>query len=53
MVDAVLEIAKMLLTAYFSYARLNGATDEEIERIYSQVKASFKTNTPDQLEDIE
>ena len=52
MSTAVLEIAKMLLGAYFSYARLNNATEEEIGAIYESEKDKFMKNEPSKLEDV-
>jgi hypothetical protein len=51
MVGPILEIAKLLLGAYFSYAKLNGATDEEIEALYQDEKKNFDENKPDFLPD--
>ena len=51
MTEAVLEIAKMLLGAYFSYARLQGVTDEEISELYQKEKDKFDDNNPSDLPD--
>ena len=53
MTAAILEIAKMLLGAYFSYARLNGATEEEIDTLYKEGKEEFLTNTSDKLVNVD
>lgn len=52
MTGTILEIAKLLLGAYFSYAKLNGATEAEVDELYKSGKAVFIQNTPDKLEDI-
>ena len=48
----ILAIAKVLISAYFSFVRLNGATEEEIDQIYKEEKEKFQNNTPDKLEDV-
>jgi hypothetical protein len=52
MTEAILEIAKMLLSAYFSFARLNGASEEELSELYQKEKEKFDINSPDKLEDV-
>lgn len=49
MTGAILEIAKLLLSTYFSYARLNNATEEEINRLYKEEKTKFLQNKPGKL----
>lgn len=49
---AAVEIAKMLLSAYFSFAKLQGATDDELRDIYNEARTTFDQNTPNQLEDV-
>ena len=51
MTGAILEVAKMLLGAYFSYARLQGATEEELEALYQTEKDEFDKNNPLDLPD--
>lgn len=49
---AIVEILKLMLSAYFSLAKVNNATEEELEQIYNDEKAKFNKNTPDKLEDV-
>ena len=53
MTGTILEIAKLLLGAYFSYAKLNGASEAEVDELYKTEKSEFIKNTPDKLEDME
>ena len=48
---AVTEFGKLLLTAYFSYMRQQGASDEEIDRLYVDSKVKFQKNDPANLPD--
>jgi len=51
MTGAILEVAKLMLSAYFSYARLQGASDEELDGLYSAEKEKFNNNNPLDLPD--
>lgn len=48
----VVEVAKVLLSGYFSYVKQNGLTDDEIKELYETEKAAFNTNDPAALEDV-
>ena len=52
MTASILEIAKLLLGAYFAFARLNGVTEEEIKKLYDDEKKKFEMNSPDKLENV-
>lgn len=47
----ILEGAKLFLSAYFGYMRLQGKTEEEIQAVYDLAKADFDNNDPTKLED--
>lgn len=49
---AAIEIAKLILGAYFSFAKLQGATDEDLEALYKTEKDEFDSNNPSDLEDV-
>ena len=48
----VAEVAKILLQGYFSYLRQQGATPEQIDQLYSEEKAQFEANNPDDIPDV-
>lgn len=52
MTPAVVELLKMSLSVYFAFARMNGATEEQLDVIYKEEKKKFLVNSPDQLEDV-
>jgi len=49
MTGTILAIAKLLLSAYFSYARLNNATEEELNSLFEEEKVKFLQNEPSKL----
>ena len=48
----ILELAKLTIQTYFSYMKIAGKTDEEIEEIYSEEKAKFTANKPEDLPEV-
>lgn len=52
MTKAVIEIAKLLLTAYFSFAKLQGASEAELDDLYGTAKDEFDQNDPGKLEGL-
>jgi hypothetical protein len=46
------EVAKVLLTGYFTYMRDKGLNEQEIEELYQKTKLEFLQNDPANLEDI-
>lgn len=52
MTAAAIEVAKLLLSAYFSFAKIQGATEEQLKQIYKDARADFDKNDPTALEDV-
>jgi len=52
MTGTILEIAKLLLGAYFTYARLNDASEEELNSLFEEEKAKFLQNKPSELPEV-
>jgi len=52
MTEAAIAIAKLLLSAYFSFAKLQGASEEELNALYSSAKDEFDKNDPNALEKV-
>jgi len=52
MTAAIVELLKLSLGVYFTLAKMNGATEEELDAIYQDEKDKFAQNTPDKLEDV-
>jgi len=48
----VIEVAKVLLTGYMTYAKQKGLTEEEMEGIYEEAKLTFSKNDPSNLIDV-
>lgn len=48
----VAEVAKLLLTGYFTYAKQQGLSEDETKEIYEESKETFDGNSPEQLEDV-
>lgn len=48
----IAEVAKLLLTGYFTYTKQQGLSEEETQKVYNESKAEFEGNTPDKLEDV-
>lgn len=49
---AIVELLKLSLNVFFSLAKMNNATAEELDAIYAEEKDKFEVNTPDKLEDV-
>ena len=52
MTPAILELLKLSIGVYFSIAKMNGATEAELEAIYQEEKDNFNDNNPSALEDV-
>lgn len=52
MTAAVIELLKLSLSIYFSVAKMNNATEAELDAIYQTEKDKFKVNTPNKLDDV-
>jgi maleate cis-trans isomerase len=52
MTPAILELLKLSISVYFSVAKMNNVSEEELEEIFKEEKEKFSQNTPDQLEDV-
>jgi len=50
--EMVVEIAKVLITSYFTYAKEKGLSKEQINNLYLQIKYEFEENNPDKLEEV-
>lgn len=48
----ITEVAKILLTGYFTYARQQGMNKTELDRLYWDTKEEFLLNDPKNLEDM-
>lgn len=46
------EVAKLLLSGYFAFAKQKGLSDEQTLELYESSKKEFEENTPDKLEKI-
>lgn len=49
---AIVELLKLSIGVYFSIAKMNGATEAEIDAIYNKEKDEFNKNVPSNLEDV-
>lgn len=52
MTAAIVELLKLSIGVYFSIAKMNGATEEEIDNLYKDEKKTFLENHPSKLEDV-
>ena len=52
MSPAVIELLKLSIGVYFSIAKMNNATEEELDALYKEEKRKFNENHPSQLEDV-
>jgi len=52
MTTAIVELLKLSLSIYFSVARMNNATESELDAIYQEEKDKFIQNSPSHLEDV-
>jgi hypothetical protein len=46
------EVSKGILNIYFANMKIQGKTDEEIDRFFFEEKARFKDNAPSTLPDV-
>ncbi len=49
---AIVELLKLSIGVYFSIAKMNGATEAELDAIYQNEKDKFNQNDPRYLEDV-
>ncbi|MCP4650401.1 MAG: hypothetical protein GY853_10030 [PVC group bacterium] len=52
MTQAIVELLKLSIGVYFSIAKMNNATEEELDAIYQEEKGKFANNDPSKLEDV-
>lgn len=52
MTKVAIEVAKLLLSAYFSFAKVSGATEEQLKQIYKDARTEFEFNDPNALEEV-
>jgi len=52
MTVAIVELLKLSLSIYFSVAKMNNATEAELDAIYQEEKDKFNDNNPNHLEDV-
>ncbi|MDA3790507.1 MAG: hypothetical protein PF503_18695 [Desulfobacula sp.] len=50
--DLIMEVSKLLLTGYFTYAKQKGLSEQEAEKAYRESRAQFAKNIPGNLEDV-
>jgi len=48
----ITEMAKILLTGYFTYAKQQGMNKNEMDRLYWDTKEKFLLNDPKNLENV-
>jgi len=48
----IAELLKLSLGVYFAIAKANGATEEDIEKVFQEEKAKFIANDPGKLENV-
>jgi len=52
MSTTILELLKLSISVYFSIAKMNNATEAELDAIYQAEKDKFNENDPNALEDV-
>ncbi|MDP8268283.1 MAG: hypothetical protein P9L97_06090 [Candidatus Tenebribacter davisii] len=52
MSPAIIEALKLAMGLYFSIAKMNNATEQELNKIYQSEKSKFLKNLPSKLEQV-